>query len=55
MLPLILAYHDKDMSTAEMEYQTRLSDPHSNNDFIVVYPTAKNVSLAYILFGQGWS
>jgi hypothetical protein len=43
MLPLILAYHDKDSSTAEMEYQTRLSDPNMNDNFIVVYPTAKNV------------
>jgi hypothetical protein len=45
MLPLILAYHDKDMSTGEMEYETRLSDPRMNDNFIVVYPTAKNVGL----------
>ncbi|KAF2429388.1 hypothetical protein EJ08DRAFT_277260 [Tothia fuscella] len=42
MLPLLLAFHDKDMSTAEMEYQSRLSDPAANDEFIVVYPTAKN-------------
>jgi poly(3-hydroxybutyrate) depolymerase len=43
MLPLVLAFHDKDMSTAEMDYQTRLGDPKVNQDFIVVYPNAKNV------------
>jgi hypothetical protein len=49
MLPLILAYHDKDMSTAEMEYETRLSDPRMNEEFIVVYPTAKNVISRHFL------
>jgi hypothetical protein len=47
MLPLILAYHDKEMSTGEMEFQTRLSDPRINDNFIVVYPTAKNVCSSF--------
>jgi hypothetical protein len=52
MLPLVLAYHDKDMSTAEMEYETRLSDPKMNDEFIIVYPTAKNVCSPFITYGQ---
>jgi poly(3-hydroxybutyrate) depolymerase len=43
MLPVILAFHDKDMSTGDMEYESRLSDGVANEEFIVVYPTAKNV------------
>jgi poly(3-hydroxybutyrate) depolymerase len=50
MLPVILAFHDKDMSTGEMEFESRLSDPEANEEFIVVYPTAKDVrSSEYLL------
>jgi hypothetical protein len=41
--PLIVAYHDKDMTAQEMENLTRLSDSTLNPDYIVVYPEAVEV------------
>lgn len=44
-LPLILAFHDKEQSPAELEYDTRFSDKELNQNKIVVYPRAVNVGL----------
>jgi hypothetical protein len=44
-LPLILAFHDKEQSPAELEYATRFSDREFNKDKILVYPKAINVCL----------
>jgi hypothetical protein len=44
-LPLILAFHDKEQSPAELEYDTRFSDREFNKNKILVYPKAINVSL----------
>ncbi|QDS71222.1 hypothetical protein FKW77_010416 [Venturia effusa] len=41
-LPLILAFHDKEQSPAQLEYETRFSDKELNKDKIVVYPRAVN-------------
>lgn len=42
-LPLILAFHDKEQSPAQLEYETKFSDKNLNRDKIVVYPRAVNV------------
>jgi poly(3-hydroxybutyrate) depolymerase len=39
--PLILAFHDKNMTAKDMEDKTLLSSPSYNKDAIVVYPEAK--------------
>ncbi|KAE9993826.1 hypothetical protein EG327_003076 [Venturia inaequalis] len=41
-LPLILAFHDKEQSPAQFEYETRFGDKELNRDKIVVYPKAVN-------------
>jgi len=40
--PLILAYHDFNMTAKDMEDTTLLSHPNYNTQAIVVYPEAKH-------------
>jgi poly(3-hydroxybutyrate) depolymerase len=44
-LPLILAFHDKEQSPAQLEYDTRFSDREINENKILVYPKAINVCI----------
>jgi len=42
--PVIVAFHGKNQEIEAFEAATSLSDPEVNQDFIVVYPEAVNVS-----------
>jgi poly(3-hydroxybutyrate) depolymerase len=41
--PLILVYHDKDMTPSDMAKLTKFDHPELNRNSIVVYPTGRNV------------
>jgi poly(3-hydroxybutyrate) depolymerase len=48
--PLILVFHDKNMTASEMEQTTQLSDSKLNPSSIVVYPEALEVGAIPVLF-----
>jgi hypothetical protein len=42
--PMIIAFHDKEQPPELLEYEAAFGDPSVNEDAIMVYPTAENVS-----------
>jgi poly(3-hydroxybutyrate) depolymerase len=42
--PLIVAYHDKDMTPAEMVKLTKFDQPELNRNAIAVFPSGRNVT-----------
>jgi poly(3-hydroxybutyrate) depolymerase len=48
--PLILVYHDKDMTPAEMAKLTNFDRPELNRNSIVVYPSGRKVYIDLALY-----